>query len=145
MSTKSKKEKQYPKSLHHSLWQKWHRRTLHLPGWHFDSTIKPYLIEIERKTIWDVNHVDIESKTAILYGLRAERTDTKEALCSAFFIRYENGLHQVNNMAEAQEHYELLKKFWVHDAQTKEYWKWHKETHPEEYDNEDEDEGETVS
>lgn len=131
-STQSKKQPQVPKPLHYTFYKKLNHRSVLLPGWQFDKLFLPHMIEIDKVLIWEWREPNREAQYAILYGLKAIYTETKVECCGAYFIRYKDMVHQVQNPRDAQELYDLFLKQWKHKADWQDYDDWEQQQKAEE-------------
>ena len=82
-------------------------RFLSMPGWHFDATIKIKCSEIDSYTIeWTKD----DWIKAIVYGLEAVKTETKESCIANLFVRYKYRVYQVDDISKVIGLIELIKK-----------------------------------
>jgi hypothetical protein len=79
--------------------QKLEQRCWHLPGWQFDSVIKPHCIHISLHHIGcDDSGKEPESAWADLFGLIGVYKDSQERICSSLFLRHEMRVYQLNSI-----------------------------------------------
>ena len=98
LKTPPKPTKEEAEKLRNFMW---------MADWHFEETIKRKCTKIECYYIYNTSE---DAQPALVYGLEAMNSETKEPCIANLFIRYSYRVYQMRTLSSVTQMIDLLRK-----------------------------------